>query len=214
LSEVKQNIRVRFSKRGDIRFTSHHDVMRLFERALRRAELPVAMSEGFNPRLRISLPVPLAVGIAGLNEVADVGLREWMRPEDFRRRLEGELPDGIEILSVQVTATHPHRSPGEVAYRVPLLPGHVLTEEGIRQVLAREELTVERRRPGRVRDVNVRRFIKALRLEEDNLWMLLKWTDRGTARPQEVLEALGCRPGRDYRSGDIERVHVSLSPSR
>ena len=83
-SQVKQNIRIRFSKQGDIRFISHHDLMRLFERALRRAQLPVATSEGFHPRPRISLPMPLSVGFTGHSEVADVGLREWMRPEELR----------------------------------------------------------------------------------------------------------------------------------
>src|SRR3990167_11377873 len=58
-------VRLRFQKKGTLRFISHHDLMRLLERALRRAELPIKMTQGFNPRLRMSFPLALALGIEG-----------------------------------------------------------------------------------------------------------------------------------------------------
>ncbi len=213
MSQVKQNIRVRFSKQGDIRFTSHHDLMRLFERALRRAQLPVAMSEGYNPRPRFGFPMALGVGVSGLNEVADIGLSEWVRPEEFRARLQAELPERIEIVSAQITAVKPSRRARELSYRVPLLPDHTLTEEGVRQLLARDEVVITRRRQDKVKDLDIRPFVKTIRLNGDDLLILLRCTDQGTARPDEVLEALGRREGLDYRSGSIERTHVNMSPS-
>jgi radical SAM-linked protein len=214
LSEVKQNIRVRFSKRGDIRFISHHDLMRLFERALRRAGLPVAMSEGHNPRPRLSLPMPLSVGLAGRNEVADVGLCEWMRPDEFAARLAAELPEGLWIGSVELTRPHPDRRPTEAAYLVPLLPGHRLTPERIHRFMAEDEAVVERSRKGKTKQVNVRQFVQALRLEDDALHVLLSQTQAGTARPEEVMQALGCREGEDFALGQIERTHVGLGTPR
>ncbi len=214
MSQVKQNIRIRFAKQGDLRFISHHDLMRLFERALRRADLPVAMSEGYNPRPRISLPMALSVGLSGLNEVADVGLAQWMRPDEVRRRLAPQFPDGLSIRSVELTAPHPDRQPRELAYRVPLLPGHRPDQERIDALLARKEVTVERPRKDSVKQVEIRQFIAALRLEEGALLMLLRYTDAGTARPEEVMEALGFREGADYALAQIERTHVNLSPTR
>jgi radical SAM-linked protein len=214
LSEVKQNIRIRFSKRGDIRFISHHDLMRLFQRAVRRAGLPVAISEGYNPRPRLSFPMALSVGFAGLNEVADLGLSEWTRPTEVRRRLEAELPPGIEIVSLEVTRTHPKRQPQELAYRAPLLPGHGLTENRLQEFMAADSITVERRRKEGVKEVDVRRFTRALRLNGRSLTMLLDYTQDGTARPEEVLEALGCREGHDYRLSEIERTRVGVPASR
>jgi radical SAM-linked protein len=213
LSQVKQNIRIRFSKEGDVRFTSHHDLMRVFERALRRAALPVAFSEGHNPRPRISLPAPLSVSFQGSNEVADIGLDQWMRPQDFGRRLQEELPRGIAIRSVEVTSTHPDRQPTALSYRIPLLAGHSLDPQKIDALMAREQVLVERERKDAVKEVDVRRFIKALRLDGDALLMLLECSSEGTARPEEVLQALGCAEGTDYLVGDIERTHVSLSSS-
>jgi len=186
--------------------------MRLFERALRRAALPVAVSQGFNPRPRLSLPMPLSVGMAGLSEVADLGLAEWARPEDVRLRLQAQLPDGIGIGSVEVIAGNANRRPSEHSYHVPILPGHRLTEDRIAGLLAQRECVVERRRAGDVRTVEIRRFIKALRLRDGVLMMLLRNTDRGTARPEEVMEALGCREGTDYLKGCIVRANVNMSP--
>lgn len=214
MSKVKQNIRIRFSKQGDIRFISHHDLMRLFERALRRAYLPVAMSEGYNPRPRLSFPAALALGLAGHNEVADVGLHEWMRPDELKGRLQAELPEGIGIASVEVTPTKPNRQPKELAYRIPLLEGHSLSAARIEGLLASEAAVVKRTRKDEVKQVDVRPFVKALRLDGGALQMLLRYTERGTAKPEEVLEALGCREDLDYVKSRIERTHVNLSSPR
>jgi radical SAM-linked protein len=214
LSQVKQNIRIRFSKQGDIRFISHHDLMRLFERALRRADLPVAMSEGYNPRPRISFPMALSVGLSGRNEVADVGLAHWTRPVEFRTRLQAELPRDIAIASVQITRTRPGRQPRELAYRIPLLPGHSLAQDRLQELLAADQVTVSRPHKDGARDVEVRQFVKGVRLEGQSVQMLLRYTDSGTARPEEIMEALGCRQGTDYRKSDIERTHVNLVSPR
>jgi radical SAM-linked protein len=169
------------------------------------------MSEGFNPRPRISLPMPLSVGMAGASEVADIGLSEWVRPEAFRKRLAAELPEGIGLDSAESTRTRPNRQPAEAAYRIPLLPGHGLTVAKIDEALARPEIVVTRTRKGVATDLEVRRYIKRVRLEGEAVLILVRNTQEGTARPEEVLQALGCRPGIDYNKSEIERVHVNLA---
>ncbi len=214
MSQVRQNVRIRFKKEGDVRFISHHDLMRVFERALRRASLPVATSKGHNPRPRFSFPAALSVGYVGLNEVADVGLARWLAPVDFRRRLQGELPDGITVLSARTTPANPNRQPDELSYRIPLLAGHALSPECINAFLARSQVVVTRHRGnGRSKQVEIRQFVKALRLTGGAVHMLLACTNRGTARPEEVLEALGARQDRDYLFSSIERTHVNLPSS-
>jgi radical SAM-linked protein len=184
--------------------------MRVFERALRRAGLPVAMSEGYHPRPKLSLPAPLAVGYAGHNEVADFALSEWTRPAQFLTRLQSECPDGLTLLSAETTAIHPNRQPAELSYVVPLLPGHPLTAERIGLLLSEPSAFVTRQRGREERRVDVRRFIKALRIEGGSLLMLIACLPEGTARPGEVMEALGCREGEHYLKGSIERVNVNL----
>jgi radical SAM-linked protein len=185
--------------------------MRLFERALRRAQVPVAVSEGFNPRPRMSFPMALSVGFTGRNEVADLSLHRWMRPDEIRARLQAELPNGIQIRSVEVIAPNANRQPSELSYCVPLLPGHCLTASKVDELLGRASVVATRRRKDGSDPLEIRCFIKAIRLEDRSLLLLLKYTDEGTARPQEVLEALGCQDGVDYVTSDIERTHVELS---
>jgi len=213
LAEVKQFFRVRFCKQGDIRFISHHDLARLFERALRRAHLPLAMSRGFNPRPQMSLPAPLGVGIKGCNEVLDFELSQWVRPEEVRRRVATQLPKGIAIESLQNVASKPCRRPKRFSYRIPVLEGHPVTQGCIEDLLARETVTVPRRGKGTVKTVDIRPFIQEVRLEGSQVHVLLSVTDHGTARPGEVVLALGCRAGEHYFEGTIERTQVNLSPS-
>ena len=73
---IQQKVEIRFEKGEALRFISHHDLMRAFQRAVRRAGLPVRLTEGFNPRPRIVFPVALEVGVASLDEVAEIELTQ------------------------------------------------------------------------------------------------------------------------------------------
>jgi len=84
-----------------MKFISHLDLMRLFMRALRRARLPIKMSEGFSPHPKISLKRALKLGVESENEEATFVLREPISPEDFKQRLQEQLPDGISIKEVK-----------------------------------------------------------------------------------------------------------------
>jgi len=89
-----------FSKKGAMRFISHLDLMRLFMRALRRAELPLKMSEGFNPHPKLSIKRALKLGLESDNEEATIVLKELIKPQDFKERLQKQLPEGIFIKEV------------------------------------------------------------------------------------------------------------------
>ncbi len=213
MSEVRQFFRLRFSKQGDVRFTSHHDLMRLFERVMRRARLPVAMSGGFNPRPRISLPAPLSVGFLGRNEILDFELERWLRPEEVRRRFEEQLPAGIRIESLQNVPSKPDRRPRQFFYLVHLLDGHPVTAARLNELLEVTELIVERSYDGRTKTLDIRPFIGRIRLRGSELHLLFEVSERGTARPEEVLQFLGCKPAVHYLKGAIERTNVNLSSS-
>ncbi len=89
-----------FAKNGTMKFISHLDLMRLFMRAVRRASLPIKMTEGFSPHPKISLKRALKLGVESDNEEATFVLKELVNPEDFRRRLQEQLPEGIIIKNV------------------------------------------------------------------------------------------------------------------
>jgi radical SAM-linked protein len=90
-----------FSKTGMMRYISHLDLMRLFMRSLRRADLPLKITQGFNPHPKLSIKRALKLGVQSDNEEATVALKELIKPEDFKDRLQKQLPEGIQIKSVE-----------------------------------------------------------------------------------------------------------------
>ncbi|MCR5610244.1 MAG: TIGR03936 family radical SAM-associated protein [Clostridiales bacterium] len=89
-----------FSKGPEVRFVSHLDVQRLFQRAFRRAKLPLAYSQGFNPHPLISFATALSVGYTSRGEYLDITLTEPMTPEEFKDAAQKALPEGINIVEV------------------------------------------------------------------------------------------------------------------
>lgn len=85
-----------------MRYISHLDLMRLFMRALRRADLPVKISEGFNPHPKLSLKRALKLGVESDNEEAAVTLKEFINPKEFQQKLEQQLPEGITIKKASI----------------------------------------------------------------------------------------------------------------
>jgi radical SAM-linked protein len=103
-----QRLRVTFAKGEEVKYISHLDLMRLWERALRRAEVPMLHSQGYNPRPKISFAAPLAVGITGQREMMDVMLERPLAPLDFATAVNRRLPVGVTLVEVQeVYATLP-----------------------------------------------------------------------------------------------------------
>jgi radical SAM-linked protein len=98
-----QRIRIRYTKRGRLRFTSHRDIARVFERALRRAQVPMAFSAGFSPHPKVSWVGAAATGVASEAEYVEIALAEHREPEQVRQALDASLPDGIDLVEA-VTA--------------------------------------------------------------------------------------------------------------
>ena len=99
-----QRLRIRYAKRGRLRFTSHRDFSRAFERAIFRARLPMAYSSGFNPHPRISYAGASPTGAASEAEYVEIGLAEVVDPAAIQTLLEEALPDGLDVLEVVESA--------------------------------------------------------------------------------------------------------------
>jgi radical SAM-linked protein len=95
-----QKLRIRYAKRGRLRFTSHRDFARAFERALRRARVPMAYSAGFTPHPKVSYANAAPTGVASEAEYLEIGLAEVRDPASLKADLDAALPDGLDILDV------------------------------------------------------------------------------------------------------------------
>ncbi len=170
--------------------------MGVFERAFRRAQLPVRMSQGFNPRPRFSLPAALARGSEGVDEVLELELTEHLPAEEVAHRLSRELPKQVEITLAELL------EPG-VKARVESVNYRVLGEfptGAVERCAAAEELCTTRRGG---KEIDIRAYLNVIEPCDGGCEFELSVTDEGTARPAEVAEAL-C-------NGDAELVrHLSL----
>lgn len=107
---LRQKLIVIFAKTGLMRFISHLDLMRLFQRASRRARLPVALSQGFSPHPKIGFKRALKLGLESQDEEAIFQIEGWIKPVEFKERLQAQLPEGIQITEVKIQPT-PQKRP-------------------------------------------------------------------------------------------------------
>lgn len=96
-----ERLKAIFSKTGDMRFISHLDLMRMFQRASRRAGLPVTLTKGFSPHIKISIQKALKLGLESRGEEAVFYLDLKVSPEEFERSMNSNLPDGVRIVRAE-----------------------------------------------------------------------------------------------------------------
>ena len=188
-------IRLRFAKRGDLRLVSHHDLMRCLERTLRRAALPMAHSQGFNPRPKVVFALALGLGIEARREVVELELAEPLPPAEVLRRLAEAAPPGLVFL--EAAAVGPGRAPQAEAVHYALdVPAdrHAATRAALAALLASARWPYPRRRPDRAVTIDLRPFVLGAVLDPEGVLHLhLKVTPGGSARSEEVIDALGLR---------------------
>lgn len=155
---IVQRIRVRFAKRGRLRFLSHRDVARAFERALRRAGLPVAYSHGFSPHPRLSWVGAAPTGAASEAEYVEIGLAQPVDPDEFARRLDAALPGGLDVLAATEADDTPLAERIEASQWRIELPGVPpdTARAAVDALLATDSLEVERVTPSGRRRIDVR----------------------------------------------------------
>jgi radical SAM-linked protein len=200
-SEAKHpadKVRIRFHKGGALRLLSHHDLMRTFERLLRRAGLPFHRSQGFHPKPRLVFALSLPLGVVGREEVVELELDQALPPEEVHARLAAQAPPGLEILSVRRIQPRVNAQVCRLAYAL-RIPVERLADlpQRIAGVLAASECWIDRHRPHSrqaARRIDLRPFLADLRIHHrpsPTLEMVLHLTPSGTARPEEVLGLLG-----------------------
>jgi radical SAM-linked protein len=189
-------VRLRFAKCGDLRLVSHHDVMRCLERMLRRARIPVASTQGYNPRPKMTFALALGLGIESRSEVVDIELSEPLEPSDLLFRLRPVAPPGFEwIDACPIADGAPPPRPRTVEYSIPVLDERRLTAQSqLQSLLASSSWPFTRRRPNRESTFDLRPQLVAAELTADGLLRFrLKVSPDGSVRPEELLEALALR---------------------
>jgi radical SAM-linked protein len=189
-----RRFRVTFSKGEPVRYISHLDLMRTWERILRRAGLKLAHSQGFNPRPKLVFGAPLPVAVTSDAEIVDVVVEDDLEAPEFAARLQPSLAPGIEVRAVLEMPLDGPAAMGSVASSdyIVELAAPAAVEEPIARFLASGSVPYERSRKGAVKQSDMRPAVLRLWSEPpDKLGMRLRLDVDGLAvRPEEVVHAL------------------------
>jgi radical SAM-linked protein len=218
-------IRITFAKQGPLRYTGHLDLHKLWERAARRAQLPLAYSQGFHPQPKITIAAALPLGFSSLCEVMDMKLEHEIQLEGLREKLQQTLPAGIQVVSVENADERAPALQTQVAsaeYQVTLKESIDTSElkRKIDSVMESESIIRERR--GKTYDL--RPLIEELQIPESDglvsvqahpsagsqspaiqkIFMRLAAREGATGRPEEVLDTLGVA----FEETHVERTNL------
>ena len=191
-----QHLLVRYAKRGKMRFASHRDVARAFERGVRRADLPIAHSAGFTPHPKISYAGGAQTGVASEAEYLSLALTSRREAADVRDRLNAVLPDGIDVIAVTEDAGGVPASRLTASEWQVILPGLAPEDAApaLAKFLALDHAPVERLTNKGVRRMDARSAVITLSVRgEVDRGVMLEMVLQHTApavRPDDVLTAL------------------------
>jgi radical SAM-linked protein len=204
--------RITFSKQGALRYTGHLDLHQMWERAMRRANLPLSYSQGFHPQPRISLASALPLGFSSRAEALDARFNEELSTDEIASRLQESLPPDIRILRVESVDEKLPALQTQVlsaVYQVELtepVDGSELSRR-VGEILEAESLPRERRG----KSYDLRPLIEMLGISAEGgkifLHMKLAAREGATGRPEEVLNSLGIEP----ETARVERTELIFS---
>lgn len=205
-------IRIKFSKQGVMKFIGHLDIMRYFQKAIRRADIDIVYSEGFSPHMVMSFAAPLGVGLTSNGEYMDIEVKGSLSSKEAVARLNAVMADGIEILSWrQVPEGKAGKAMSLVAaadYTV-TVPGGILSENVrkdaagmLEAFMGQEEITVIKKSKKSEKEADIKPMIYSLSLlsedtEEDAIHVKMQLATGSAAnlKPELVMEAFAAFAG-------------------
>lgn len=211
LSSAKEHIKnlddsnlllVRFRIGGSLRFLSHAETLRVFQRACVRADIPIQYTQGFNPHPKMTLPLPRPVGVESDDELLCIRVSCTSNEQQavdyetqIKTQLSEQLPEGLELLSVSVTKAGRSFLPGSATYVLPVRREYLTSDlkRRIKHILASESLPIERKTGPenlKFKTLDVRGFLKSIELEDGCIIVQCKISPAGSIRVEEILQLL------------------------
>jgi len=187
-SDPHRRVLIFFEKSGEALSLSHLETMRTLESAVRRTGLPVRTSGGEEPKVKLSFPTALPQGMESSCEAVELAVEPRVAIREIVAAIDGELPEGLRARSGDALYRGEKWNVDGVLYEV--RGAELPPREEIEALLASERVPVERRR----KTVDLKPLLSGWERTPDRLAVGIRWTDAGTARPEDLLRALGRDP--------------------
>ena len=195
---LNNNYYLRYEKTEKTKYVSYLDFVRMFGRAMRRAHLPIAFSEGFNPHPLLTFALPLSVGYTSECEILEIVLAEVVSPEEIVEKLNFVLPEGVKILSAHVGKSNMKKL--DIAH-YEVYPEK--TPAGVLDFLLQKEIFIEKKTKSGIKEVDIRPDIKDIKVGLGKIEMILSAGSRANLKPEVVIAAMN-KYIDGYNSGDCK----------
>ena len=205
-------VRIKYSKSGVLRFIGHLDIMRYFQKAIRRADIDIAYSTGYSPHQIISFAAPLSLGVTSEGEYFDAELVTFTNSEDIINRLNEVMVDDITITDAVLLDENAKNSMSVVAasdYVISFNEDLAIKDKLIERVtdyISGEHILIVKKTKKSEKEVDIKPFIYDLHLEGDKIYMLLATGSVENLKPALVIEGLYNYVGIEYNKFDY-RIH-------
>ena len=189
-------VRVKFSKTGAMKFIGHLDIMRYFQKALRRADIDIAFSEGFSPHMIMSFAAPIGVGVESYGDYFDMELKSWDSSEEMMGRLNNAMVEGMKILSmVQVPDGKASKAMSLVAaadYHVSFREGYIPCDgwqDKFVEFMNQNQITIVKKTKKSEQELDIKPLIHQYHIDGDRLFMQVTTGSAMNLKPDLVMEA-------------------------
>lgn len=198
---VLSELRIKFVRSEDVKYISHLDIMKVFERAVRRADIKITYSKGFNPHPHIVFGLPMGVGLSSFSEFADIFLDESLSPEIFIEKINCNLPDGFRVTEAKLKTAKGNvmNQIEAAAYEVTISNGHgnqdVFMKDKLQEFLSKDLIMFLKENKSGKRYIDIKPLIMEIDVKSignDDIYvfqMMLKAGQNGNVKPEQVIEA-------------------------
>ncbi len=189
-------VRIKFSKHGVMKFIGHLDVMRYFQKAMRRADIAIAYTTGFSPHQIMSFAAPLGVGLESNGEYFDIEADSVTTSEDMKKKLNAVMVDGIQVLSVRLlpeTAGNAMASVAAAKYTVRFVKGKEPPfdlETAIEAFMKKENILVTKQTKKSETELDLKPYIYEMSAANGEVRLFVDASSSGNIKPSLVMEAL------------------------
>lgn len=207
-------VRLKFTKIGYMKFLGHLDLQRLFQRCIRRADLPIEYSKGFNPHQHLYFALPLPLGATSEGEYLDMNLTSGVEPQEIKNSLNAFLPEGITVQDVYILSNDTLVGMAAVdaaEYRISIdketVPSNFM--DAVNNFFNQKEILAEKRGKKGIKEISIKEMIYKYTLDEnDKQWMIylvLAAGSKANLKPETVIEQLYKNNGWEYKD---YRIHI------
>lgn len=183
-------IRVRFSKQGQMKFIGHLDMVRYFQKVMRRAEIDVAYSEGFSPHQKMSFAAPLSVGVLSRGEYFDMEVKSTFSTEEAMKRINEQNVEGVEVLSYKLLPDNAKNAMSIVAAADYFIDTEDVSEKEINDFIHQSEINIIKKTKKSEKEVNIRPLIYEMKKLQGGIFIKLAQGSVQNLKPELVMEAL------------------------